>query len=611
MRRTLVALTILAGCASPTELVVVVDSNLDVPAEIDSVVIEVVTGDGTVSGATQSLVEPDGPGFPLTLGVSPDDGDLGEITVRAIGRLGGRAVVEQEAAVTPVPGSSRTLYMTLLRGCVGRPCEETCGVGGCEAFERDTLEEWDGVAPALPDDACLASVWDADGDGEGSALCGGVDCDDTNGDIFAAQNESCDDIDNNCDGRVDENCDCAPIGAMQECPTDCGSTGMQECVGGEWADCVPPVEVCNGVDDDCDGFTDQGFDYVPVDRRSVSADRARDARILWAGDRFFVGWYQTRGDPRGVHLMSMQPDGTTIAGPTPVENDTINSFELAWSGSALAMLWWDAEGCGTTKNPSTCRRIRYRVFDADFMAVSDVMQLESNGEDNARVRVLWDGSAFVMSYSDSGETFFQRVDEMGQLVGPRFDTEDDGHKADTVWDGTQLWVVYEDDPNTEIRVGDTAGFSMRRPLVPMVGQGRRPEIVQTDLGFLIAYTLVDENALYSVALDAMGNPAAGPTMIAPNHNVSPTPREVEPGIAVAERQVFVSWVANNASNGLASFARLGRQGEILQGPTGVTAAPTEAQRTHLASDGAATVWVTWSQDQDPRLVEIARLACAP
>jgi hypothetical protein len=44
------------------------------------------------------------------------------------------------------------------------------------------------------------------------------------------------------------------------CTTSCGTIGTARCVGGTFGACAPPLESCNGADDDCDGMVDDGFE---------------------------------------------------------------------------------------------------------------------------------------------------------------------------------------------------------------------------------------------------------------------------------------------------------------------------------------------------------------
>jgi hypothetical protein len=124
---------------------------------------------------------------------------------------------------------------------------------------------------------CAATTWykDADADGYGNPsitqsaclqpatyVANSGDCNDASAGVNpGASDATCDGIDQNCSGPADEGY--VPV------PTACGvgacaRTGSLNCVAGNPVDtCAPgaPVmEVCDNVDNDCDGSTDEGFD---------------------------------------------------------------------------------------------------------------------------------------------------------------------------------------------------------------------------------------------------------------------------------------------------------------------------------------------------------------
>jgi hypothetical protein len=138
--------------------------------------------------------------------------------------------------------------------CVGGTCVPTCNFAAPSCPRGFTCIVEDGGTNSYCDPPAGGCCVDEDNDKYGNGPgCTGPDCDDTRAATNPGASETCNNIDDDCDGSTDDN-----LGT-----TTCGTGACQltvlNCVAGQDQTCTPKqptAETCNNIDDDCDGSTD-------------------------------------------------------------------------------------------------------------------------------------------------------------------------------------------------------------------------------------------------------------------------------------------------------------------------------------------------------------------
>jgi len=193
----------------------------------------------------------------------------------------------------------------------------SCPADGFVTVPGDCNDADSSVSPVAAE-ACNGTDDDCDGavpanetddDGDGYSECAGNDCDDAVSSSYTGAPESCDGVDNDCDGTVDES-DAGDVATWYHDADGDGFGNANE----SFASCSAPagyvsddtdcddangdvnpgaIEMCNDLDDDCDGRVD----VAAADASVWSTDNDGDG--YGAGSYDYPNWVASCTQPDG------------------------------------------------------------------------------------------------------------------------------------------------------------------------------------------------------------------------------------------------------------------------------------------------------------------------
>jgi len=167
MRRIIILLALVSALACKgkdnTKIVVAVWSDLAVPADVDSVRID-VPGTGSQNFPLTASSQSGQTSLVAELELVPLGAKNETFTVTATGLHAGNQVVAQTASVSFVAGQSLLLRLFLSGSCIVAKCNAnyTCSAGACQPVSVPNLPPYDPGVPLSPPDASVV----VDGGGE-------------------------------------------------------------------------------------------------------------------------------------------------------------------------------------------------------------------------------------------------------------------------------------------------------------------------------------------------------------------------------------------------------------------------------------------------------------
>ncbi len=264
----------------------------------------------------------------------------------------------------------------------------------CDGVDQDC----DGTA----DDGLGFSDWWADGDSDGFGagssttdcaspgsgyVNNGADCDDTRAAINPTAAELCDGIDNDCDGTPDD--DLPQIDWFRDADSDGYGTGTAatDCAPppGSWVDqsgdcndgaaAIHPgaTEICDAVDNDCDGVVDNGL-ATSTWYRDLDSD-GFGGTVSTADCAQPVGYISTSGDcddtNNGIH-----PDAQEICDGVDNDCDSLVDTDDPTLDSSALGTWYqdtDTDGFGDASvSTESCTPVAGHVLNSTDCNDADV-----------------------------------------------------------------------------------------------------------------------------------------------------------------------------------------------------------------------------------------------
>lgn len=304
--------------------------------------------------------------------------------------------------------------------------EDLCLIASCHAGVCaivDTIRCDDG--DACTDDSCDPKTgscvnepltYDLDGDGHRAPLPGfrpgepgscGDDCDDTKASAYPGAVEVCDGVDNDCNGIVDDGMAYVPSSDLADAIRISGDELVPSGPGGMAFGHSDYLAAYTGRVAGKDGLyvqpiSPEGQPRAALKVNGFPAD-ASGGPVVFTGDRFGMAWQDRRNGDYEIYFNTLSEDGKKLGPDIAMSNELGFSLrpDLIFTGREFVVVWQDERFAGSGAS-------RFRIWgqrldlEGNLLGANEVMSLMDAENESPKIAAGRRGLGLVFAYEDEG-----------------------------------------------------------------------------------------------------------------------------------------------------------------------------------------------------------------
>jgi len=181
------------------------------------------------------------------------------------------------------------------------------------------------------------------------------------------------------------------------------------------------TEVCDGVDNDCNGVVDDGAAYIPLLNEPIRLSNegetpAGPGGLAWSGSSYAAAYtISDQGQGFAMRLSTLESTGVPLGPAQPIvfQNGDNAGGPLVWIGDRYGIAWQDRR--------SGDYEIYFTLLDGNGAKVLPDTRLSNADGFSVNVSLGWTGGEFIVAWQDERDGLFdvfaQRVSIDGAPIG--------------------------------------------------------------------------------------------------------------------------------------------------------------------------------------------------